>query len=54
MLNPDSMLQQTLGTLVQALGNSVLAFADKFIEGTKGDVAEAKGLPFRPAQPHAN
>ncbi len=54
VLNPDSMLQQTLGTLVQALGNSVLAFADKSIEGTKGDVAEAKGLPFRPAQPHAN
>ena len=58
VLNPDSLLQQTLGTLVRALDGSLTALAGKEI--TLGKEAEAavqdtvSELPFRPAQPHAN
>ncbi|NEQ53314.1 MAG: peptidoglycan DD-metalloendopeptidase family protein [Leptolyngbya sp. SIO3F4] len=58
-LNPDSLLQKTLGTLARALGNSLTALSGGNLSF---DLAEAsdeatiplEGLPFRPAQPHAN
>lgn len=59
VLNPDSLLQQTLGTLVQALDGSLTAFAGKGTtikkEGAEAAVQDTVSeLPFRPAQPHAN
>lgn len=58
VLNPDGLLQQALGTLTNALGGSVTALVGKeSVEGTTKPVpgnVSAKGLPFRPAQPHAN
>ncbi|NEP62874.1 MAG: peptidoglycan DD-metalloendopeptidase family protein [Symploca sp. SIO2G7] len=59
VLNPDSLLRQTLSTLAQALGNSLTALAGKDIaigqtQGLIQDAASFQGLPFRPAQPHAN
>ena len=57
-LNPDSLLKQTLGTLVQALGNSLVALSgNSTIEtaNASSDRAESwQSLPFRPAQPQAN
>ncbi|MEM7064590.1 MAG: M23 family metallopeptidase [Cyanobacteria bacterium P01_B01_bin.77] len=60
VLNPDSLLQQTLSTLTQALGNSLMAFAGKAnIADTSKELDETtipslKEIPFRPAQPQAN
>ncbi len=61
VLNPDSLLRQTLGTLVQALGNSLVALSDtaKLETSSAPDALDEEplaidGLPFRPAQPHAN
>ncbi len=66
LLNPDSLLNQTLGTLAQAMGDSLSALAgNATVEtaqaaavkaGKEKGVATAslKGLPFRPAQPQAN
>ncbi|MBE9067326.1 M23 family metallopeptidase [Leptolyngbya cf. ectocarpi LEGE 11479] len=60
VLNPDSLLQQTLSTLAQALGNSLVAFADRSNKADTAKVPSAKvtppleGIPFRPAQPQAN
>lgn len=66
LLNPDSLLSQTLGTLAQAMGDSLSALAGNATVETaqaaavkddkgKGAVtASLKGLPFRPAQPQAN
>lgn len=56
VLNPDGLLQKTLGTLTKVLGNSVLAFAGKSIETPVGEPPSQalQNLPFRPAQPHAN
>lgn len=59
VLNPDSLLQKTLGTLVQALGNSLTALSGnsslELAEAIAGEGAVPPvGLPFRPAQPHAN
>ena len=52
VLNPDSLLKQTLGTLAQVLGNSLVAFTPSS-EGS-GSGEALSNLPFRPAQPHAN
>lgn len=56
VLNPDLLLKQTLGTLAQALGNSLLALSvpDSDVSENKDAVSPLQGLPFRPAQPHAN
>lgn len=59
VLNPDSLLQQTLATLVQALGNSLTAFSGRnsTVETANQPLSPEstlQGLPFRPAQPHAN
>ena len=57
VLNPDSLLKQTLGTLVQALGNSLVALSDNSTvkaSNEKNAASSLQGLPFRPAQPHAN
>ncbi|MGD1855585.1 MAG: M23 family metallopeptidase [Leptolyngbyaceae cyanobacterium] len=56
VLNPDSLLRQTLGTLAQALGNSLTAFAGtaETAQATPNEAVSLEGLPFRPAQPHAN
>lgn len=62
VLNPDSLLQQTLNTLTQALGNSLVAFSGNATlnkaDTTKAPSAKAtpslEGIPFRPAQPQAN
>ena len=56
VLNPDSLLQRTLGTLVQALGNSLVALSDNSTVKTSSDneAISLQELPFRPAQPHAN
>ena len=57
-LNPDSLLKQTLGTLVQALGNSLVALSgNSTIEtanASSDQAASWQSLPFRPAQPQAN
>lgn len=53
VLNPDSLLKQTLGTLAQVLGNSLVAFTPSTID-TPGSGEALSNLPFRPAQPHAN
>ena len=53
VLNPDSLLKQTLGTLAEALGSSLIALGNPEVKAL--DSAEAVAdLPFRPAQPHAN
>lgn len=60
VLNPDSLLQQTLSTLAQALGNSLVAFAGRANPADTAKTPSAKvtppleGIPFRPAQPQAN
>ncbi|MEL6331210.1 MAG: M23 family metallopeptidase [Cyanobacteria bacterium J06626_26] len=58
VLNPDSLLKQTLGTLVQALGNSLVALSgNSTIETADASSDQAvawQSLPFRPAQPQAN
>lgn len=67
VLNPDSLLRQTLGTLAQAMGNSLTALSANLALDAIADRAGAvasetdistdisrAGLPFRPAQPHAN
>lgn len=60
VLNPDSLLRQTLNTLAQALGNSLTAFADRSDTAdtakktSETAIAPLKGIPFRPAQPQAN
>lgn len=60
ILNPDSLLQQTLSTLAQALGNSLVALDTSKLElsdvqpSKDDEVKSLEGLPFRPAQPHAN
>ncbi|MEA5466254.1 M23 family metallopeptidase [Leptothoe sp. PORK10 BA2] len=61
LLNPDSLLNQTLGTLAQAMGNSLSAIAQNDKVATAqaaaneaATVASLQGLPFRPAQPQAN
>ena len=53
VLNPDSLLKQTLGTLVDALGSSLVAMGSSEIKTLESREALAD-LPFRPAQPHAN
>ena len=53
VLNPDGLLKQTLGTLAQVLGNSLVSFQPSTLEVTSSGDA-FKDLPFRPAQPHAN
>ena len=53
VLNPDSLLKQTLGTLADALGNSLVALSNPNIK-TLDSVQASQDLPFRPAQPHAN
>jgi murein DD-endopeptidase MepM/ murein hydrolase activator NlpD len=55
VLNPDSLLKQTLNTLVQAMGNSLVALSDTSnLELSSKKTVPLEGLPFRPAQPHAN
>ncbi|NEZ66274.1 M23 family peptidase [Leptolyngbyaceae cyanobacterium CCMR0082] len=54
VLNPDSLVKQTLGTLAQALGNSsLLTFSGaSTLQPISGEAVA--DLPFRPAQPLAN
>ena len=53
IVNPDSVLKQTLGTLVQVLGNPLGAIASNpVLEVSSTETTQ--GLPFRPAQPNAN
>ncbi|ESA32515.1 metalloendopeptidase-like membrane protein [Leptolyngbya sp. Heron Island J] len=53
VLNPDSLLKQTLGSLAQVLGNSLVAFTPSTVVAP-GSGDALTDLPFRPAQPHAN
>ena len=53
VLNPDSLLKQTLGTLAEALGSSLIALGNPEVKALDSAAAVAD-LPFRPAQPHAN
>lgn len=59
VLNPDSLMRQMLGTLAQALGNSLVALSENstvetVVKAPQVKAVPLKGLPFRPAQPHAN
>ncbi|MEM7795687.1 MAG: M23 family metallopeptidase [Cyanobacteria bacterium P01_C01_bin.118] len=59
VLNPDSLLRQTLGTLAQAMGSSITALSANAGSDLAAVVPNeaalpGDGLPFRPAQPHAN
>lgn len=60
VLNPDALLRQTLGTLAQAMGNSITALSANAsldlaaVVPSGADDLPVEGLPFRPAQPQAN
>ncbi|MBT9311076.1 M23 family metallopeptidase [Leptothoe kymatousa] len=58
VLNPDALVEQTLGTLTAALGNSAAVLASKPIvpspKVSKDGASQDSGAPFRPAQPLAN